>query len=52
VDEKWVKYLVRKPEKTIWEKQEEVDEDNIELEIKYIGFKGLELIHPFENSLH
>jgi hypothetical protein len=35
VDEKWVKYLVRKPEETIWEIQEEVDADNIETELKY-----------------
>jgi hypothetical protein len=52
VDEKCVKYLVRKPEETIWETQEEVDDDdNTEIELKYIGFKGLELIHPFENSV-
>jgi len=51
VDEKCLKYLVRKPEETIWETQEEVDDDNIETELKYIGFKGMELIHPFENSV-
>jgi len=51
VDEKCVKYLVRKPEEAIWETQEEVDDDNIEIEHKCIGFKGLELIHPVENSV-
>jgi len=52
VDEKCIKYLVRKPEETIGETQGEADETNIELEIKYTGFKGLELIPPLENSLH
>lgn len=32
VDEKCVKYLLRKPEEMIWETQEEVDDDNIETE--------------------
>jgi len=52
VDEKCVKYLVRKPEETILETQEEVDDNNIKIEHKYIGFKGLELIHPVGNSVH
>lgn len=39
--------IVRKPEETIWETQKEVDDDNIEIELKYIGVEGLELTHPF-----
>lgn len=51
VAEKCVKYLVGHPEETILQTQEEVDDDNIEIEHKITGFKGLELIHPVQNSV-